>query len=190
MIGEHWLPVPGLEGWYDVSLAGRVRSWVERVRDDRGRVGTTGRRLRRPFMLAGRARTAAGYPAVNLGIPGRRRRAWCVHWLVLLAFRGPRPSGFCSRHLDGSRENNRLENLVYGTAKENTADTKRHGRASLPPRMLGEAHPNHKLTEAAVREARQRAASGEIVRTIAASLHVDECTVHDAVARRTWVHVE
>jgi hypothetical protein len=51
-----------------------------------------------------------------------------VHTLVLLAFRGPCPPGMMCRHLNGDKTDNRLENLVWGTAAENNADMVRHGR--------------------------------------------------------------
>lgn len=49
------------------------------------------------------------------------------HYLVLLAFVGDRPEGMDIRHLDGDPENNKVENLMYGTRSENTFDAVRHG---------------------------------------------------------------
>jgi len=52
-----------------------------------------------------------------------------VHTLVTTAFHGPRPSpAHQVRHLDGDKANNRPSNLRWGTAIENAADKKRHGR--------------------------------------------------------------
>ena len=45
----------------------------------------------------------------------------------MLAFVGPTPDGMQIRHLDGDRSNGRLENLTYGTGKENAADKNTHG---------------------------------------------------------------
>lgn len=53
-----------------------------------------------------------------------------VHDLVLAAYVGPRPAGMECRHLDGDRRNNNLENLKWGTRKENHADALRHGTHS------------------------------------------------------------
>ncbi len=50
-----------------------------------------------------------------------------IHRLVLEAFVGPCPEGMECRHLDGDGTNNRLENLAWGTPKENSADRRRHG---------------------------------------------------------------
>ncbi len=49
-----------------------------------------------------------------------------VHILVLTYFRGPCPPGFESRHLDGIRNHNILNNLAWGTHKENIEDKIKH----------------------------------------------------------------
>jgi hypothetical protein len=73
---------------------------------------------------------ASGYPSVRLTIGGKRKRL-PVHRLVALTYLGPRPSPRHEvRHLDGCKLNNRVENLAWGTAKENAEDRARHGRTS------------------------------------------------------------
>jgi hypothetical protein len=49
-----------------------------------------------------------------------------AHILVLTYFRGPCPPGLESRHLDGVRSHNILNNLVWGTHKENMEDRAKH----------------------------------------------------------------
>lgn len=49
-----------------------------------------------------------------------------IHILVLTYFRGPCPSGLESRHLDGIRNHNTLDNLAWGTHQENMEDKIRH----------------------------------------------------------------
>lgn len=52
-----------------------------------------------------------------------------IHRLVCSAFHGaPESKSMQVRHLDGNRENNRPENLAWGTRYENWADRKAHGR--------------------------------------------------------------
>jgi hypothetical protein len=63
-----------------------------------------------------------GYPSVCLG----RRNSRTVHSLVLEAFVGP-AFGRDVRHKDGSKTNNALINLEYGTRTENILDAVRHG---------------------------------------------------------------
>lgn len=71
---------------------------------------------------------------MNLRRDGRSKTI-NVNVLVLTAFVGPKPPGHVSRHLDGTRDNNVLGNLAWGTPSENAADADRHG---LVPR--GERH--------------------------------------------------
>jgi hypothetical protein len=111
---ERWLPLPGYEGFYEVSDLGRVRSHRRR--------GSSGR-LKRFYMDP-----KDGYACLVLyarNEPGRRAR---VHVLVAQAFLGPRPDGYFVCHRDGDPANNRLENLYYGTPSDNVRDTMRHGR--------------------------------------------------------------
>lgn len=182
---ERWRPIPGYRGWYDASSHGRIRSWVERLRNEAGRLLVTGRRLRVPRVLAGRAK-AASYFVVSLGLPGGRRRTLYIHRLVLLAFRGHPPSGCCTRHLDGVRTNNTLPNLRYGTPKENVHDTIRHGHRID---LRGEHHPRHKLTVAGVLAARTAYVQGTPLACLARKYRVDVSTMRSALLGATWKSV-
>lgn len=55
-----------------------------------------------------------------------------IHLLVLNAFRGIKPHGYESRHLDGNNQNNHINNLKWGTKKQNTGDKWKHGTMSIP----------------------------------------------------------
>src|SRR5262245_52174442 len=69
-----------------------------------------------------------GYPYVSLQTGTRRgSHKSTVHRLVLEAFMGPCPPGLQCRHLDGNRQNNRLDNLTWGSASDNEADKRHHG---------------------------------------------------------------
>lgn len=67
-----------------------------------------------------------------------------AHHLVLEAFVGKRPRGYVTRHMNGDPLDNRVENLCWGTPKENHADSVKHGTASKPPIRMGER--NHMVT--------------------------------------------
>jgi hypothetical protein len=117
-----WLSIPGYEGWYEVSHGGQVRSV------DREVLFVDGRRRKYEGTQMAQYEDGAGYKKVTL----KKNGAWDrvhVHILVALAFHGPRPAGHQVRHYDGDHQNNHAPNLLYGTSKENHADTKRHGRA-------------------------------------------------------------
>lgn len=114
-LAERWRPVEGADG-YEVSNLGRVRSWRK--------VGQPAGRAPSPRILA--TTRPNGYVEVRLSVTGRRK-GYYVHRLVMDAFVGPLPAGLETRHLDGDPENNRLDNLQYGTRSENRVDRLTHG---------------------------------------------------------------
>ena len=71
-------------------------------------------------------RPGKGYLYVTL-LDGQRRRNAAVHVLVLEAWRGPKPGrGYEGCHDNGVRTDNRLDNLSWGTRRQNRADRERH----------------------------------------------------------------
>lgn len=112
-----WKPIPGFNGWYDVSDDGAVRSWR------RGR--WPGRKdVPKPMFIYPDHR---GYLIVQLTRDGNQH-PYAVHRLLALAFFGPRPPGLEVRHLDGVKEHTTVSNLAYGTPAENQRDIVEHGR--------------------------------------------------------------
>ncbi len=103
-----WRPVVGLEGRYQVSSDGKIRS------------------PRRDLMLTWR--NPKGYHYVTFRSANGKRVAKGVHRAVLEAFAGPCPRGHEAAHGDGDPSNNRLDNLRWATSVDNHADRRRHGR--------------------------------------------------------------
>ncbi len=128
MTYEVWLPVAGFPG-YEISDQGRVKSLARRNLQGA---------MRSERIL--RTDVAAGYLLVRLARDGVKH-AHTVHSLVLSAFRGSRPEGCQTRHLNGVRNDNRLENLQWGTQQENRADQKLHGTG-----IQGRRNPKAKFT--------------------------------------------
>lgn len=170
---EQWRAIPG---WpkYMASSHGRVRSL------------TTG------YVMNPRI-NRDGYAVYRLAMGGRgarrRMREICGHTLVLLTFVGPKPSPQhqCRHHPDPTPTNNHVNNLQWGTAKENAADIPKHRRNfkrhAAPP---GENHPNAKLTEA---QALEILSSALPLRPMASKLGVSVKTVNDIRLGRAWRHL-
>lgn len=118
---ERWLPIPGYEGWYEVSDLGRVRSVERTFRHRDGRVRTY------PSVMVTPTLGRGGYLRVSLSRGGVQRTG-SVHQLVMLAFVGPRPPGLEVCHNDDVRRNNVLSNLRYDTKSANAQDALKHGR--------------------------------------------------------------
>ena len=118
---EIWLPVLGYEANYEVSNLGRVRS-NDRVLELRSGVFMTmqGRVLK----LATKGK---GYLYASL-TKDLKQKTLRVHRLVAAAFWGP--SGLQIDHLNGVKSDNRLCNIEYVTAYENTIRRKLPGKTS------------------------------------------------------------
>ena len=122
---EHWLKIPGFNGYYEASTRGRIRS-VDRVltyTDGRQR-WWKGKILKLQLLKPSKGETR--YRIIRLPSKGRWRTHY-VHELILLTFVGPRPVGHQSRHGPKGSLNNWLANLSYGTPLENARDKLRDG---------------------------------------------------------------
>lgn len=118
---ERWLPVPGYEGRYEASSEGRVRSLGIAVSAKGGAVAF------RPGRLLQQAVKANGYLQVTLVAADGARRSWMTHRLVCLTFIGECPPDHQVRHLDGTKDNNCIGNLQYGSGADNASDRAAHG---------------------------------------------------------------
>lgn len=103
-----------------------------------------------------------GYFYATLSADGREWKT-TVHSLVMLAFVGPRPNPKAVvNHIDGNKQNNRLENLEYTTHRRNMREAVRLG---LQP--IGERHPNAKLRNVDVAAIRACVVAGKTDQAIA-----------------------
>ena len=74
-----------------------------------------------------------GYEVVSFSI-NDKTKTYYKHRLMLHAFVGPCPDNCEALHINGNRLDNRLENLRWGTRKENVADAIKHGTATIGSR--------------------------------------------------------
>lgn len=178
---ERWADVPGWEGLYKVSTLGRVRS-LDREVTQGGNGGSVYTRTYKGQVI--RQKRKRGYRLVGLNATGRHK-TYQVHRLVLSAFVGPANTEVQCRHLDGDPANNRLENLSWGTAKENYADRFAHGTE-----QRGERSPSAKLNELQVHEIRAvRSPSEATLRLFARKYGVSASTIRAVITRQTWGHL-
>ena len=160
-----------------VSTLGRVQ-----------RMKTPGRKSLDPekyvWVDAAVERYPSGYCYARIWINQRSFNKY-VHHLVLETFVGPRPIGCEARHVnDDDKSNNCLDNLAWGTPKQNAADKKRHGTSNE-----GSKHGMAKLTEADVERMRAMRRSGVCRDDIAAAFGVATTHVSKVIAGKMWGHV-
>lgn len=110
---EVWKDVEGYEGFYEVSSEGSVR-----------RVGKPLRKMNA---------NSSGYYVLSLCKEGKCR-SHSVHTLVAIAFKNFTPDGtqrLVVDHDDGNKLNNKADNLVIRTNRENVVKGRRTGNTSL-----------------------------------------------------------
>lgn len=106
---EEWRDVVGWEGLYQVSDDGQVRSLQPHN-----------------YMKIKRQSNTKGYLACTLSFKGRKRLVK-VHRMVAEAFMPNPDNKPYINHINGNKTDNRVENLEWVTAKENTAHAIRTG---------------------------------------------------------------
>jgi len=96
-------------------------------------------------------------------------------------------------HINFIRTDNRIENLEWCTAKENTLHSYNSGRINMPkgaPPMRGSKNGGAKLTEEQVREIRMKFQPRKYTREmLAKEYNVKASTIKDVILRR-WKHVQ
>lgn len=157
-----WRPVSGFEGFYEVSDAGQVRSVARSFMQRSGTV-----RAFPSVVLKPKVQRKTRYLTVMLrDATTGRKGEFTVHALVAAAFLPARPDGAEVRHMDGSRDNNRADNLEWGTHADNMRDQYVHGT-----RIASTWHHKSKLTADQVQEIRASSKSGaEIARELGLSV--------------------
>lgn len=166
---EIWLDVVGYEGLYQISNAGRVRSFV---RCKKGR-------MLRPT----RHKTRGAHIILCKNSDHRTKK---IHHLVLEAFIGPKPGGMeCAHWDDDPLNNNNLDNLRWATPTENREDSRRNGTL-----VLGSNHPTAKLSESDIPSIHSDRENGMSYRNIATKYKVSHTLIIRVLQGRAWKHVE
>lgn len=154
---EFWREVPGYPGYY-ASSEGRIRG-------RRGHILKPG--------LAGNKGAVSRHFVITAFVCCKPRSTY-VHIMVLLAFRGPRPTPqHQGAHADGNPANNRLRNLRWATPTENHKDAMDHGTGL------------RKLTDEQVWEIKMLIQEGVSQRRLAVTFGVHRGTISDIAIGRT-----
>jgi len=179
-VREEWKPVVGYEDFYECSNLGRFRSLPKVVNGRWGKCRYKGKVIKVMESLI------TGYGLICLVKENRKKTTIRSHRLIAKAFI-PNPDGkLYVNHIDLNKMNNRVDNLEWVTAKENTA----HARASKEWNVLrGENAPTAKIKEHQVIEIRKLFASGMKQHEIQKHLTLTKGIVFNVITGRTWKHV-
>lgn len=127
---ERWLDVPNYEGYYQASNSGQVRSvdrWV--INSSKG-----GKALRHGKLLHGGVNGRYLYAQLRMSKSDPNYRPstqLAIHQIVAMTFFGPCPEGYVVCHVNDIGNDNRVENLYYGTPQDNAEDSRRHGTLAM-----------------------------------------------------------
>lgn len=166
---EQWRAIPGLEGYYDASTYGQIRSLP--------RPGTRGG-IRKPYPSGKYQRLM-----VLISVHGKRTNCY-VGILVARTFIGLRPPGKHVCHGPAGQADCSPDNLYYDTPKRNTHDRKRDGTW-----MTGEQNGRTRLTWDLVSQIRSRHAIGETQASLAREFRVGKSTIGGIIRNETWQRV-
>lgn len=108
---EDWMPINGYEGLYEVSSMGRVKS-NERMVYNGFAMYLRPERILKPNTLA------KGYLQVTL-YDGNSRKSFQVHRLVAQAFIRNNSNHPQVNHINGNKQDNRVQNLEWCNNSEN-----------------------------------------------------------------------
>jgi hypothetical protein len=128
---ERWVPVKGLEGKYEISNYGRVKS-----------LGRKGNHFKTHFLTLTRNGPHHKYIIAQLW-DGNKKQSTMVHRLVALHFLENPINVTVVHHKDGNKENNHVSNLEWCTTRQNLLYDFAMGVRS----NRGEKSPMHKLTK-------------------------------------------
>lgn len=169
-----------LDGELEIDQEGRVwrvafRQW-DRWREEVRTVQCARRRAER---------FCGGYLQVRAMYEHQRKTAQ-AHRLVWRHFNGVViPAGLTINHKNGDKLDNRPGNLELATYAEQTA----HCLTVLGVRRDGEFNARSVLTDAAVRDIRQRRRAGERLTTIAEDYDVCPQTISKVALGKSWAQV-
>jgi hypothetical protein len=164
--------IPGFPG-YQITTDGRVWSEPNRLHN--------GTWIKNNI-------NSMGYPQISLCKNGKVFSC-AIHRILLETYIGPCPKGLVCRHLNGDPQDNRLENLCWGTRSANNYDAVKHGTA---PGFQNKGNKNGqaKLTDQKVKLIYNLYHSGaDTQQGLADAFGVGQFTISEIVRKKRWRHL-
>lgn len=179
MIDEIWKEIKGLEGLYEVSNRGQVRSMDFYIINSLGRVRFYKSKLRKLTI------DKNGY--LTIGLHTGLHKIKKVHRLVAQAFISNPENKPQVNHKDGNKSNNNDWNLEWCTNKENKQHAFSTGLTSMEK---GEKSHNPKLTDKIVKDIRKRILNGYTLKEVGDLYNISISNVSMIKLNKTWNHIK
>ena len=178
---ETWKSIPNFHG-YEINQFGTIRSyWIQKHSIGKRGFITT---LSKDYHLLKPSQDKDGYFFVRLA-KNKQYFTKRVHRLMLEAFKGQALPYYQALHNDDNKRNNHIDNLRWGTHKENMKDKVKNG---LQPRGMDSL--NAKLNDKQVLMIKKLLTQGETTRKIAQIFKIGQRTVMDIKQGISWRHIQ
>ena len=175
---EIWLDIKGYEGSYQVSSLGRVKSLARVIEYRKGIYGNKKEIILKTF------KDRKGYLKYKLCKNGKEKSV-ISHRLVALAFLHNLNQKPEVNHINGIKDDNRLENLEWCTSSENTIHALNE-KLKIPQKVS--EHGMSKLTEEKVLEIRLIGRT-KTTKELGKMYNVDRTLISKVLLNKIWNHV-
>jgi hypothetical protein len=174
---EVWLDIKGYEGHYQVSSFGRVKS-LERISIFNNSTGLKKEKILSDYNCG------KGYRKVKL-CKDTIEKSFRVHRLVAEFYLSNPEAKSEVNHINGIKDDNRVENLEWCTSSENTIHALNN---KLKISQKGSEHGMSKLTEKDVLEIRKIGRSKGL-KEVSKIYKVSESLISNVLLNKIWNHV-
>lgn len=166
--GEIWKDIPNYNGLYMVSNFGRIKSLKRKY-------------VTREWLLTP-SNDSSGYPQIVL-VSNRVCSTTKIHTIVAVVFIGDRPIAHEINHINGVKEDNRVENLEYVTKTENLKHSFRIGLSN----QKADKHHGRKLHSSQVFEIHNKYKPNIYTRKMLADEYgVSVATIKKIINKTNW----
>ncbi|MDB5240087.1 MAG: Slash 96 [Spirosoma sp.] len=170
-----WRDIPGYEGLYQASNYGTIMSMPREWIGPKG-LRKIGGIVLKPCILSN------GYHQVCL-YKNKKSAKHSTHSLVMLTFVGPRPDGYSINHIDGHKQNNRIDNLEYCTYAQNNTHAIETGLRD--PKAINKQQSNF-IADSTVYKARELFDGGLRICEVARQLNIHPGIIQRIVRRKSY----
>jgi hypothetical protein len=171
---ETWKDIVGYEGAYQISNLGRIKTLPRILIRRNGSPQTIKPKIRKNTLGNN------GYYTLTLQVDGKKIRTEYIHQLLAKTFI-PNPENHPNVcHKNDIKTDNRLENLYWGTRKDNAEDSVRNGR---------HVNTGAVLTIEKVREIRTLLAEGFTHGELSRRFHVGITAISNIKLGKTWTTI-